>query len=152
MSTQQTTQSLLKEYQKRLREDIKSIKENFQEIIIAAKFEEKSQLGRTTAALYDKTQIQVRAAKIVHAGENLLKLISDLKTFLVIHDFPAINDTIKRRNDDLSKQCKEMRENLLKVREDLGEQLIPGEDEFYSSLRPFEQPKDEFVPKHDFHS
>ena len=58
MSTQQTTQSLLKEYQKRLREDIKSLKENFQEIIIAAKFEEKSQLGRTTAALYDKTQIQ----------------------------------------------------------------------------------------------
>ena len=53
-----------------------------------------------------------------------------------------------------------MRENLLKVREDLGEQLIPGEDEFYSSLRPFEpgkgngtgQPKEEFVPKHDFHS
>lgn len=58
MSTLQTTQSLLKEYQKRLREDIKSLKENFQEIIVAAKCEEKSQLGKTTAALYDKTQIQ----------------------------------------------------------------------------------------------
>lgn len=58
MSAQQTTQALLKEYQKRLREDIKSLKENFQEIIVAAKCEEKSQLGKTTAALYDKTQIQ----------------------------------------------------------------------------------------------
>ena len=36
-------------------------------------------------------------------------------------------------------QCKDMRENLLKIREELGEHLIPGEDEFYSSLRPFEQ-------------
>ena len=48
--------------------------------------------------------IIVRAAKIVHAGENLLRLISDLKTFLVIHDFPAINETIKRRYEDLNKQ------------------------------------------------
>ena len=37
-----------------------------------------------------------------------------------------------------------MRENLLKIREELGEHLIPGEDEFYSSLRPFEEPKNEF--------
>ena len=58
MTSQQNTQALLKEYQKRLREDIKSLKENFQEIILAAKCEEKSQLGKTTAALYDKTQIQ----------------------------------------------------------------------------------------------
>lgn len=30
-----------------------------------------------------------------------------------------------------------MKETLLKMREELGEHLIPGEDEFYSSLRPF---------------
>merc|ERR1712157_70669 len=122
---------------KRLREDIRSIKENFEEILRASKKEEKSQLAQTTSAMFDQTQIQVRAAKIVHAGENLLKLISDLKTFLVIHDFPAINETIKRRNDELKKQSNEMKETLLKMREELGEHLIPGEDEFYSSLRPF---------------
>ena len=31
-----------------------------------------------------------------------------------------------------------MKENLLKIREELGEHLVPGEDEYYSSLRPFE--------------
>ena len=45
----------------------------------------------------------VRAANIVRAGENLMRLISDLKTFLVIHDFPAINETIKKQTDDLQK-------------------------------------------------
>lgn len=29
-----------------------------------------------------------------------------------------------------------MKENLLKIREELGEHLVPGEDEYYSSLRP----------------
>ena len=37
-----------------------------------------------------------------------------------------------------------MKENLLKIREELGEHLVPGEDEYYSSLRPFE-PKVESV-------
>ena len=32
-----------------------------------------------------------------------MRLISDLKTFLVIHDFPAINETIKKQTDDLQK-------------------------------------------------
>ena len=43
----------------------------------------------------------VRAANIVRAGENLIRLISDIKTFLVIHDFPAINATIEKRGDEL---------------------------------------------------
>ena len=58
MSGTQTTQALLKEYQKRLREDIRSIKENFEEILRASKKEEKSQLAQTTSAMFDQTQIQ----------------------------------------------------------------------------------------------
>ena len=58
----QTTQSLLKEYQKRLREDMRSLRDNFQEIIVAAKGDEKLtdklQLSHTTSAIYDKCQIQ----------------------------------------------------------------------------------------------
>ena len=45
----------------------------------------------------------MRAANIVRAGENLMKLISDLKTFLVIHDFPAINESIEKRTSELVK-------------------------------------------------
>ena len=62
MSQVQTTQSLLKEYQKRLREDMNSLRDNFQAIILAAKGDEKLtdklQLSHTTSAIYDKCQIQ----------------------------------------------------------------------------------------------
>lgn len=139
MSQSQTTQSLLMDYKKRLREDMRSLRDNFQAIVEAARCQEKSQLGKTTAAIYDKCQIQVRGSNIVRAGENLMKLISDLKTFLVIHDFPAINESIEKRTVELIKSTKEMKENLLKIREELGEHLVPGEDEYYSSLRPYDQ-------------
>ena len=62
MSQVQTTQSLLKDYQKRLREDMNSLRDNFQAIILAAKGDEKLtdklQLSHTTSAIYDKCQIQ----------------------------------------------------------------------------------------------
>lgn len=38
----------------------------------------------------------------------------------------------------MSAKTRQMKENLLKIREELGEHLVPGEDEYYSSLRPFE--------------
>lgn len=46
----------------------------------------------------------VRAAKIVLAGENLMKLIAELKTFLVIYDFPAINENLKKRSNALEEE------------------------------------------------
>ena len=58
MSQQQTVQSVIKDFQKRLREDMSALRENFKAIIEAAKCEEKLQLSKTTAAIYDKCQIQ----------------------------------------------------------------------------------------------
>ena len=58
MSQQQTVQSVIKDFQKRLREDMQALRENFKAIIEAAKCEEKLQLSKTTAAIYDKCQIQ----------------------------------------------------------------------------------------------
>ena len=40
-----------------------------------------------------------------------------------------------------------MKENLLKIREELGEHLVPGEDEYYSSLMPYAAP--EPISAHD---
>ncbi|CBY15790.1 unnamed protein product, partial [Oikopleura dioica] len=130
------TQDTLNDYKKRMKEDIKSLKENFLRIVEAARYEERSQLSKTTASLYDTSQVQVRAAKIVLAGENLMKLIAELKTFLVIYDFPAINENLKKRSNALEEETKKIKSNLLTIREDLGDQLYPGEDEYYSTLRP----------------
>ena len=112
------TQDTLNDYKKRMKEDIKSLKENFLRIVEAARYEERSQLSKTTASLYDTSQVQgrlksenriiililVRAAKIVLAGENLMKLIAELKTFLVIYDFPAINENLKKRSNALEEE------------------------------------------------
>jgi hypothetical protein len=58
--------------------------------------------------------ILVRAAKIVLAGENLMKLIAELKTFLVIYDFPAINENLKKRSNALEEEVIQ----LLKIKEE----------------------------------
>ena len=66
MSQQQTVQSVIKDFQKRLREDMSALRENFKAIIEAAKCEEKLQLSKTTAAIYDKCQIQ---SKLIFSTE-----------------------------------------------------------------------------------
>ena len=73
MSQQQTVQSVIKDFQKRLREDMQALRENFKAIIEAAKCEEKLQLSKTTAAIYDKCQIQSKSKKLFCRARILLK-------------------------------------------------------------------------------
>ncbi|CAG2119087.1 unnamed protein product, partial [Medioppia subpectinata] len=40
-----------------------------------------------------------RAANICRASESLLKLIWDIKQFLIINDFPLINESISKKVD-----------------------------------------------------
>lgn len=102
----QSKDSLLKSYNTRLKEDVKSMLENFEgkrkilyltylqfitliqllEVIKMAKGEnEGSQLSKLTQCEQDAYEMQVRAANIVRAGESLLKLVSDIKQFLVLN-------------------------------------------------------------------
>ncbi|EPY76387.1 mediator of RNA polymerase II transcription subunit 22 isoform 1 [Camelus ferus] len=87
----QSKETLLQSYNKRLKGDIKSIMRNFTEIIKTANTEDETQVPRATQGKQDNYEMHVRAANIVRADESLMKLVSDLKHFLILNDFPSVN-------------------------------------------------------------
>jgi len=128
-----TKDALLKSYRKRLRDDISSMSSNFIEIVKLLKVEEESQVARATQCEEDAFEMQVRAANMVRAGESLMKLISDIKQYLILNDFPSVNEAIAHNskvflNLQETSDCK-----LTTLRDDLATDLYELEEEYYSS-------------------
>ena len=122
-----TTQNLLSSFNKRLQDDLNAMYENFNEIVKSAKIEENALLDRPTQNYFDIYQMRVRAANIVRAGESLLRLISELKTFIILNDFPSINHDVRDHKTMLNQGNKQYTEHLVKLK-----------DEFTSALHDLE--------------
>ncbi|XP_053137768.1 mediator of RNA polymerase II transcription subunit 22 isoform X2 [Hemicordylus capensis] len=129
----QSKETLLQSYNKRLKDDIKSIMDNFTEIIKTAKIEEETQVLRATQGEQDNYEMHVRAANIVRAGESLMKLVSDLKQFLILNDFPSVNEAINQRNQQLRSLQEECDKKLIALRDEISIDLYELEEEYYSS-------------------
>ncbi|KAM9743299.1 mediator of RNA polymerase II transcription subunit 22 isoform 1-T1 [Menidia menidia] len=129
----QSKETLLQSYNKRLKDDIKSVMDNFTEIIKLAKIEEETQVSRATQAEQDHYEMHVRAANIVRAGESLMKLVSDLKQFLILNDFPSVNDAISLQNQQLRALQEECDKKLTSLRDEIAVDLYELEEEYYSS-------------------
>ncbi|XP_032993442.1 mediator of RNA polymerase II transcription subunit 22 isoform X1 [Lacerta agilis] len=129
----QSKETLLQSYNKRLKDDIKSVMDNFTEIIKSAKIEEETQVSRATQGEQDNYEMQVRAANIVRAGESLMKLVSDLKQFLILNDFPSVNEAINQRNQQLRSLQEECDKKLIALRDEISIDLYELEEEYYSS-------------------
>ncbi len=62
-----------------------------------------------------------------------MKLISDMKQFLILNDFPTVNETIAQNSMmflGVQDKCDRM---LVNLRDDLATDLFELEDEYYSS-------------------
>ncbi|KAM4661996.1 mediator of RNA polymerase II transcription subunit 22 isoform 2-T3 [Discoglossus pictus] len=129
----QSKETLLQSYNKRLKDDIKSIMDNFTEIIKTARIEEEHQVTRSTQGEQDNYEMHVRSANIVRAGESLMKLVSDLKQFLILNDFPSVNEAIKERNQQLRALQDECDKKLIALRDEIAIDLYELEEEYYSS-------------------
>lgn len=129
----QSKDVLLKQYQKRLKDDIRSMVDNYMEIIKSAKIEEDSQILRQTSAEQDQYEMQVRAANIVRAGESLMKLVSDIKQFLILNDFVSVNESITQNTQKFLKMQMDCDNTLHTLRDDMAADLYDLEDEYYSS-------------------
>nr|XP_020650621.1 mediator of RNA polymerase II transcription subunit 22 isoform X1 [Pogona vitticeps]XP_020650622.1 mediator of RNA polymerase II transcription subunit 22 isoform X1 [Pogona vitticeps] len=129
----QSKETLLQSYNKRLKDDIKSIMDNFTEIIKTAKVEEETQVLRATQGEQDNYEMHVRAANIVRAGESLMKLVSDLKQFLILNDFPSVNEAINQRKQQLHALQEECDKKLIALRDEISVDLYELEEEYYSS-------------------
>jgi len=91
--------ALLKSYRKRLKDDVKSMADNFSEIVKLCRVEDENQVSRPTQAEEDGLEMQVRASNMVRAGESLMKLVSDLKIYLILNDFPNVNEAISSNSN-----------------------------------------------------
>jgi mediator of RNA polymerase II transcription subunit 22 len=78
--------------------------------------------------------MQVRAANIVKAGESLMKLVSDLKQFLILNDFPSVNDSITYNPAACKERQGGIDKKLMMLRDDMASDLYELEDEYYSSV------------------
>lgn len=137
------TQNLLNTYKSRLLDDIRAMMENFNEIIRSARLttDEKQVMEKETQGHFDVSQMQVRAANIVRAGESLLKLISDLKTFVILNDFPSINGHLNQQNEKLKETGDALQLKIIELRDEFCTALTDLESEFYNSLRIVEPPE-----------
>ncbi|XP_040179937.1 mediator of RNA polymerase II transcription subunit 22 isoform X2 [Rana temporaria] len=129
----QSKETLLQSYNKRLKDDIKSIMDNFTEIIKTARIEEEHQVSRSTQGEQDNYEMHVRAANIVRAGESLMRLVSDLKQYLILNDFPSVNEAINQRNQQLRTLQDECDKKLISLRDEIAIDLYELEEEYYSS-------------------
>ncbi|XP_070581937.1 mediator of RNA polymerase II transcription subunit 22-like [Ptychodera flava] len=129
----QSKDTLLKSYNKRLKDDVKSMLDNFTSIVKLAKIEEETQVSRFTQAEQDNNEIHVRAANIVRAGESLMKLTADIKQFLILNDFPSVNEAIAHRTQYLKSAQAEYDRKLMQLRDEVAIDLYDVEEEYYTS-------------------
>nr|CAH0110905.1 unnamed protein product [Daphnia galeata] len=132
----QSKEALLKSYNKRLKDDVKSLLDNFSELAIIiklARVEEETQVSRMTQCEEDHFEMLVRASNIVRAGESLMKLVTDLKQYLILNDFPSANEAIGQTARNMLSMQQESDRKLMALRDDLAADLYDLEEEYYSS-------------------
>ena len=69
----------------------------------------------------------------VRAGESLMKLVSDMKEFLILNDFPSVNNRISERSATLQEMITQTDQQLLTLKQDLASSLFELEQSYYSS-------------------
>ena len=62
-----------------------------------------------------------------------MKLVSDLKQFLILNDVPSVNEAIDQRNQQLRALQEESDRKLIALRDEVSIDLYELEEEYYSS-------------------
>ncbi len=70
----------------------------------------------------------------MRAGEALMKLVSDLKQFLILNDFPSVNESISQNTQLYKHMQSEVDGKLMALRDEMATDLYELEDEYYSSV------------------
>ncbi|XP_054087620.1 mediator of RNA polymerase II transcription subunit 22 isoform X2 [Zeugodacus cucurbitae] len=104
------------------------------EIIKLARGEGDSQISKTTQCEQDTYEMQVRAANIVRAGESLMKLVSDIKQYLILNDFHSVNEAITNNSQLFRSKQMECDKKLMKLRDEMAMDLYDLEEEYYTSI------------------
>lgn len=93
---------------------------------------ENGQLSKLTQCEQDAYEMLVRSANIVRAGESLLKLVSDIKQFLVLNDFHSVNDAISNSSAIYINTKQDRDAKMMTLRDELSGDLYDLELEYYT--------------------
>ena len=77
---------------------LKSFKTSRSEMLKLGQVEDETQVDRMTHLEEVHLQMCVRASNMVKAAECLLKLVSDVKQYLILNDFPSVNEAISQNS------------------------------------------------------
>ena len=69
----------------------------------------------------------------MRAGESLMKLIADIKEFLILNDYPAVNLSLQKRTQQLRSIEDQTKKKLWELREQVDADLRLLEHEYFSS-------------------
>ncbi|CDW51821.1 Mediator of RNA polymerase II transcription subun it 22 [Trichuris trichiura] len=124
---------LLQEYHHRVRDSVKSMRENFTEILRLAKVTEETQMHRLTEYEHEQYEMQVRASNMTRSAETLIQTVSDLRQFLILNDFAFINEAVTFTSGQCQLSQKEMNDKLATIKEEISFCLQEAEQEYYST-------------------
>lgn len=60
----------------------------------------------------------------VRAGESLMKLVADVKQYLILNDFPSVNDAIVQQSHLFKQKQAECDRRLMNLRDDISGDLF----------------------------
>lgn len=63
-----------------------------------------------------------------------MKLVSDLKQFLILNDFPSVNDSISHNTQTYKDYQSSIDKKLMNLRDEMAADLYELEEEYYSSM------------------
>ncbi|XP_017965361.1 mediator of RNA polymerase II transcription subunit 22 isoform X1 [Drosophila navojoa] len=104
------------------------------EILKLARRESHIQISKITQCEQDALEMQVRAANMVRAGESLMKLVADLKQYLILNDFHSVNEAITNNSQLFRGKQIECDKKLMKLRDEMAMDLYDLEEEYYTSI------------------
>ncbi|OON16897.1 surfeit locus protein 5 [Opisthorchis viverrini] len=116
----------------RLRMNMTAITENYEMILSRAKVDPNdnpSELGSFAQTEQDTFEMSVRAANIVHACENLTRLVSEIKQMLILGDFRWLAQITTANAEDLRKRRAHLDRISLRLRDKLVADLYAIEEE-----------------------
>lgn len=71
---------------------------------------------------------------LVRAGESLIKLVTDIKKYLILNDFHSVNDAITSNSQLFRATQRDCDKKLMKLRDEMSLDLYDLEEEYYTSI------------------
>ena len=63
-----------------------------------------------------------------------MKLVSDVKQYLILNDFPSVNEAISQNSELFKSKSQEADKKLMGLRDDMAMDLYEAEEDYYSSF------------------